>query len=402
MLSPLEWINASSAVALREVQRLLRTPQEIIICGFFPLFWVLVVWFLLGNGVITKVPTGIVDNDHSPLSREVISQISAVRTIDPIAFNTHIEADRALRNGSIYGFIEIPYNYARDVTKGTGAPFVLYLDENRYAIAGTLQAEMSSLATALSQQRMIKTTMLTASGIAGAERLVTGVHSDFYALGNMQFSFLAFLGSNLMPGVIMLAAVLSFVTAIVRENFQYRITEWFETARGSVTAALFGKLLPHFFFFSLVVAAYIALFAGFGGFSPAGSLLIWFVCGAACLGVLACTGILIVGISPTWRVALVVTSGYAAPALPFTGFSMPLDSMSHIARMFCKCLPLTWFIEGQTQQWTLGAKLSEMGTTFTAFLILALVPLLIGIPIFRRKYRKFAEKEKILEAKGEL
>ena len=89
------------------------------------------------------------------------------------------------------------------------------------------------------------------------------------------------MGSNLLPGVIMLAAILSFVTSIVRENYQFRINDWFDTAQGSVTAALFGKLLPHFFFYCLVVAAYIALFAGFWGFAPAGSLFIWFICGAA-------------------------------------------------------------------------------------------------------------------------
>lgn len=402
MLSPLDWLNAAAAVAVREIQRLLRTPQEIIVCGFLPIFWVLVVWLLLGNGIVTQVPTGIVDNDHSQLSRDVISKIDATRSVALVPFASHSEADQALRNGSIYGFVEIPFGYSRDVIKGAGAPMVLYLDENRYAVAGTLQADLTSVATAISQERMIKTSMLTASGVKGAERLVTGLHSDFYALGNMQFSFLAFLGSNLVPGVIMLSAILSFVSSIVRENYQYRINEWFDTAQGSVTAALFGKLLPHFFFYSLLIASYIVLFAGFGGFAPAGSLFIWFICGAACLGVMACMGVLIVGIAPNWRFALVVTSGYAAPALPFTGFSMPLDSMSEMARMFCKCLPLTWFIEGQTQQWTLGAKIWEMGTTFTAFALLAFIPLIVGIPIFKWKYGKFAKQEKILEAKHEI
>ncbi len=95
---------------------------------------------------------------------------------------------------------------------------LFYLDENRYAVAGTLQADLTSVATAISQERMIKTSMLTASGVKGAERLVTGLHSDFYALGNMQFSFLAFLGSNLVPGVIMLLlpSYLSFHPLFVR------------------------------------------------------------------------------------------------------------------------------------------------------------------------------------------
>lgn len=197
MLSPIGWLNAAAAVSAREIRRLLRTPQEIIFCGFLPLFWVMVVWLLLGNGIVTQVPIGIVDNDHSQISRDVITKIEATRSVGLVPFVSHSEADQALRNGTIYGFVEIPFEYARDVTKGTGAPMVLYLDENRYAVAGTIQADLTNVATAISQERMIKTSMLTASGVKGAERLVTGLHSDFYALGNMQFSFLAFLGSNL-------------------------------------------------------------------------------------------------------------------------------------------------------------------------------------------------------------
>ena len=125
MLSPLGWLNAAAAVAVREIQRLLRTPQEIIVCGFLPIFWVLVVWLLLGNGIVTQVPTGIVDNDHSQLSRDVISKIDATRSVGLVPFASHSEADKALRNGTIYGFIEIPFGYSRDVTKGAGAPMVL-------------------------------------------------------------------------------------------------------------------------------------------------------------------------------------------------------------------------------------------------------------------------------------
>ena len=105
MLSPLGWLNAAAAVAVREIQRLLRTPQEIIVCGFLPIFWVLVVWLLLGNGIVTQVPTGIVDNDHSQLSRDVISKIDATRSVGLVPFASHSEADKALRNGTIYGFI---------------------------------------------------------------------------------------------------------------------------------------------------------------------------------------------------------------------------------------------------------------------------------------------------------
>ena len=81
MLSPIGWLNAAAAVSAREIRRLLRTPQEIIFCGFLPLFWVMVVWLLLGNGIVTQVPIGIVDNDHSQISRDVITKIEATRSV---------------------------------------------------------------------------------------------------------------------------------------------------------------------------------------------------------------------------------------------------------------------------------------------------------------------------------
>ncbi len=98
MLSPLGWLNAAAAVAVREIQRLLRThPQEIIVCGFLPIFWVLVVWLLLGNGIVTQVPTGIVDNDHSQLSRDVISKSMLLVPSDCSFRLPILEADKALR-----------------------------------------------------------------------------------------------------------------------------------------------------------------------------------------------------------------------------------------------------------------------------------------------------------------
>lgn len=404
MISPLEWFRLVTAVADREIRQLISRPQEIFFCGFMPVFWVLIVWGLLYNGVITGVPVAFVNNDPSAMTRSLETAFQSDRTIDLIHYENYQSASAALKKGSVYGIIEVPFGFTKDQIKGTGSSVSLYLDENRYAVAGTIQAGFVNVMSAFTMENMLKTTLLTGSGISGAKRILSTVHSDFYALGNMQFSFLAFLGSNLMPGIIMLASILSFVTAFVREVYLYRINEWLATADHHIAAAIFGKLAPHFFFYCLILLAYIALFAGVCGFAPlkADSLVIWFVCGGACLMVMAAMSVLICGIAPTWRFSLVVASGYAAPALPFTGFSMPLDSMSVYARMFSKCLPLTWFIQGQTQQWTLGANIWDMGTTFTALTVLFIIPLVLGIPIFRWKYRKLADKESQLEKDDDL
>lgn len=386
------WLDGAAASARREVAALAGNRAEVFFCIVLPVLWMLVVWGLLGQGVITDVPVGFVDNDKTSLSRSIARALDANRAVALESRNSREEALAAMRQGALYGVIVIPAGYTRDTLAGRGSSVILYLDENRYAVAGTLQAEVSSVISALSLESTTEAALRTGSGVAGARRLVSVVHSDFYALGNMQMSFLAFLGGSLMPGVLMIGAMLGFVTAILREQWRDSVGEWFATAGGSPSAALCGKLLPHYGVYCGLFLFYIALFAGQGGWGAAGSVLLWFACGAACVAAFAAAAILVTGIAPSWRLALVVASGYAAPALPFTGFSIPLDSMHQYVRAFAHCLPLTWLLEGQSQQWVLGAGAGGMGTTFAAFGLLIAVPLLAGYPVFRWRYRRLARE----------
>lgn len=184
--------------------------------------------------------------------------------------------------------------------------------------------------------------------------------------------------------------MLGFMTSIARELWSNNVKAWLESGHGSVSAAVAGKLIPHYAYYCLVFLFYIALFAGQGGFAPSGSILLWFVFGALCLAVFCAMSILIYAVAPNWRFALVVASGYAAPALPFTGFSIPLDSMGEYVRAFAQCLPLTWLLQGQAQVWTLDSSLRTTGHTLFAFFLLLILPLAAGYPLFRKKIKKKA------------
>lgn len=381
MLSPLAWTRAAWRCFLREIREW--SFGEFFFCAIMPFFWMLVVWALLGQGVITDVPVGFVDEDKSHISREVARAIDANRAFGLVHFESGEAAMAAMRGGSLYGVINIPFGYSRAMLDGRGSSVILYVDESRYAVAGSIQAEMSSVMRALESEGKFAAALRLGNGTAGASRIVELTHSDFYALGNMEFSFLAFLGAALMPGVIMVGAMMGFVTSILREEWRNGTGNWLASAKGSASAALAGKLLPHYGLYCFVFLFYMALFCGYGGFYPAGSLFLWFMCGASCLAVFAAMAVLIAAIAPNWRFALIFASGYAAPALPFTGFSIPLESMGEYARAFAQCLPLTWLVQGQAQQWTLGADLADMKRTFTAFALLFIIPAIVGLALFR-------------------
>lgn len=368
-------------------------PREVFFCDIMPIVWILIVWGLLGDGIMTKVPIGLVDEDRSSMSREVIRALDSARSLGLESYENSISALAAMRQGEIYGVVVIPFGYMRDKLSNTGSSVVLYTDENRYAVGGTFEEAVSGVMSALNDAQMAEALLKTGTGETGANRILNLVHADFYRLSNMGSSFLIFLSSTLIPALISIGATFAFISAILREIWDKSVLDWKISANGSFSAGLVGKLTPHFVYYCLIFLFYIALFSGQGSFAPAGSILLWFLCGAATLGAFAAMCVLITAFSPTWRLAMVIAVGYVAPELPFSGFSIPLDSMDSGVRFFSDFLPMTWYIRGQSQVWSLGASIDQTGVTFLALALLFIVPLIIGLPFFKRKFSRIASSE---------
>lgn len=368
-------------------------PREVFFCDIMPIVWILIVWGLLGDGIMTKVPIGLVDEDRSSMSREVIRALDSARSLGLESYENSISALAAMRQGEIYGVVVIPFGYMRDKLSHTGSSVVLYTDENRYAVGGTFEEAVSGVMSALNDAQIAEALLKTGTGETGANRILNLVHADFYRLSNMGSSFLIFLSSTLIPALISIGATFAFISAILREIWDKSVLDWKISANGSFSAGLVGKLTPHFVYYCLIFLFYIALFSGQGSFAPAGSILLWFLCGAATLGAFAAMCVLITAFSPTWRLAMVIAVGYVAPELPFSGFSIPLDSMDSGVRFFSDFLPMTWYIRGQSQVWSLGASIDQTGSTFLALALLFIVPLIIGLPFFKRKFSRIASSE---------
>lgn len=390
----LPWLSAFATVFNRETTGICRNPALVFFCFYLPVFWILIVWGLLGQGVITHAPVAFIDNDNSPASRATGRAIAANRAI---ALETRPDIKTALQDmaaGSVYAVIMIPAGYARDSLKNGSASVVAWVDENRYAVGGTIRAGLQSVFSALDIQKVYTSALKLGENTAGAKKLASIAHSDFFVLGNQETSFLAFLGSTLIPSLIMIAAMLGFLTAFLRELWHKSCEDWLQCAQNKITAAVFGKLLPWYLIYAVIFLFYMALFAGEGGFNITGSLFLWFTLGLFCLADFAAMAVLIAGIAPTWRMALVIGAGYSAPALPFTGFSMPLDSMGEFARLFGQCLPLTWLVQGQAQDWTLGAALANLELPFTAMTLIFTITICLALPVINWSYHRHAAREK--------
>lgn len=383
-----DWLNVSSAVFRREMLRICNSPAEIVLCWIMPLIWMLIIWGLVGTGLMQDLPVAFVDNDHSKISRQIGFDLDSIRTIRPISYSNTAEGMEALKSGKVYAMLVIPKDYSRDLTSGVGQSLVLYLDQTRYSIAGSIRGDITEYLKHFLKENIKQSSYLAGGGVSVAERRLDVLKEDFFSIGNPAFSFLPFLGSTLLPGLLQLAAALGFAACLIRESYNGTVANWLATARGSVSAALFGKILPCYFFYCLLFFWYLALFLGQGGIQFNGSLLIWSLAGFLLIAGMAAAVIFFYSIAISWRLLLVLVSGYAAPALPFSGFSIPLDSMGPAVAAFAKILPITWFIRIQEQQWILGANFSQCALHFLFLILLVAIPGTLGYWILQARLRR--------------
>ena len=186
--------------------------------------------------------------------------------------------------------------------------------------------------------------------------------------------------------------MLASATSLVREWRRREVSALIRLA-GSPSAAILGKLLPWILLYGLFTVGYIGWIGGMNGPPPAGSLALWIAAGLVYICSLIACAVLFVSVSPFWVMSIVLGVVYAAPTIPFTGFSYPLEDMDAVAQAFSQVIPLTWFIRLQAGQWITGTPLAQALPMLGKASLFVIVPLAAGIPLLCWRMRRWARSE---------
>ena len=96
-------------VARRECRRLVSRPLYLFCMVIAPLFCYIFFTTLMDSGLPTDMPVGVVDQDMSATSRQLIRNLDAFEQTAVVArYPTVNEARTAMQRGEIYGFFYIP------------------------------------------------------------------------------------------------------------------------------------------------------------------------------------------------------------------------------------------------------------------------------------------------------
>jgi len=109
-----------------ELERIGSRSLYPIVLVILPLFSIIFLCTIFGNGRIEELPVGAVDYTGSRLSGEILDKIDASSTLHiEHIYTSENEAIRAMQNLEIYGFVTIPPNFDRSLYSG-GQPQIAY------------------------------------------------------------------------------------------------------------------------------------------------------------------------------------------------------------------------------------------------------------------------------------
>lgn len=288
-------------------------------------------WFffdLMEDGVVKRVPVGIVDLDKTDLSRNLTRNLSALPQVSiEKTYGNYNEAIDAVQRGEVFGFFFIPSDFSTKALSGKKPKLSYYINYSFYAPA-SMQFKgfmtLSVLANGGIVSSVLSTLGLPRQTISATlQPIVTHCHP----LKNPWLSYNYYLNTSFVPCLLALIVMLITVFSIGMEWHAGTSRNWLRTADKSIVLATFTKLFPHTFIFvnvGLWIQYMMYVTYGFPlNCNP------WNMIVAMFLLVLASQGfaLFVISLVPNFRYASTICTLLGMLSFSFCGFSLPEEAM---------------------------------------------------------------------------
>ena len=332
------------ATMRREVGRLSSRRIYLFTMVLVPVLMALFFVDLLGPGLPLKIPSAIVDLDHSPMSRSISRSINSTELIDITQkLESYDAAMDATRKGEIFGFFIIPANFQSDAIAGR-TPTLEYYTNMTYFVPGTLAYKGFKTVAVGTAGSMVRTTLVSAGADpATVGSLIQPLSVDIHPIGNPWTNYSYYLTPSFLAGLFALMIMLVTTFSITTEIKYGTSADWLATARGRMSVALFGKLIPQFVIWVVASMFMLSLLYGYRHFPMNGSM--WSMVAATSLFVVAsqAMGVLFASIVPNPRLSMTLAALTGILSFSFVGFSFPVQSMYGAIALFSYLMPVRYY-----------------------------------------------------------
>ncbi len=367
----------------RELGRIFGQPSFVMMTIVFPLVIFFFFIAMFGKGVPRNIPIGVMDEDHSTLSRDIVFKLNAVPSIDIVKRVTSLkEGKELLQRGEIYSLIYLKKNLEGDMSIGLAPPIIHYYNNANLTIGGTLYKDVTltlmEISSSILKSNMRKKGLSEPQAIAMSKPIRINRHVLF----NPYTNYMYYLVSSLLPTMLHFFIILCAIYSLGIEIKEGTIDEAWEVGGKSVVSVITGKLLPYTIIFSIMGMFMLALFFGYLGFPLKGNITVLVVSTFIFVLAYQAMGMFFLALSGRILSAMLSASFYASTAFTFIGMTFPIVSMYKPAVFWAHLLPLTYYMEIYIDQAMRGAPLTVTARPFFMLTVFLIIPFFL-LPRFK-------------------
>ena len=353
----------------RELRRMTSRRIYLATCVVLPLFSLVFMATIFGNGQMKNLPVGVVDADQTSLSRSIVRMVDATPELQVTKhYANETEARKGMQKKEIYGYLLIP----------SGIKNLCYYYHNAMLSVG---GELHSTFETLLKQVSVTPIVTEAVGLGENQTNITSflipISEEEMVSYNPNRNYAIYLSQPFFFVLLQVLLLLVTTYALGSESKFGTSDEWLESAHGNIGIAVLGKLLPYTILFAAVgILANVVFFNWMQMPLPCS---IWTMNGITLLFIFATQALALIlySIFPVLSLIISVVSMIASLGATLSGVTFPVAFMDTPVYAASYLFPVRHFMETVQSILYLDGTFPDYWTNLVILLIFMLLPVLL-------------------------
>ena len=385
------------AVAHKELLQLVRDRLSLGFIVGIPSLQLLLFGYAI-NLDVRHIPTAVVDQSQTALSRKLIGELAATQTFTPsVAVRDEREAIRLLGASEVGAAIVIPPDLDRRLYRGRGAEISILADASNPTVAAAVAAAgegLGALLASRAQPFVVPGQVSVALRAPPEDRARFGPEADAVREGSLRIAVVplynperrtpVFIVPGLVGVILTMTMMLMTALAVVRER-ERGTFEFLIATPVRRSELMIGKVLPYLVVGQIQVAIVLTLGALIFDVPIRGSLVDLALGAGVFVAAMLTLGLVISAPARTQFQAVQMAFFFFLPSMLLSGFMFPFDAMPEPAQWIGSVLPLTHFLRIARGILLKGAPLSVLLDEVAAIAVFGAVTLTLAVWTFTKR-----------------
>ena len=235
-------------VFLRELRRMTSRRIYFASCLVLPLFSLLFMATLFGNGQMEDLPVGVVDEDNTSASRDLLRRVDATPTLRITRqYANETEARRDVQRKVIYGYLLIPSGFTEKAGNNQETTLCYYYHNALLSVGGELHSTFETILKQISVTPIVTEAVGLGESQTNITSFLIPISEEEMVSYNPNRNYAIYLSQPFFFVFLQVLLLLVTTYALGSERKFGTSDEWLQMAKGNIGIAVIGKLLPYTF-----------------------------------------------------------------------------------------------------------------------------------------------------------